>query len=867
MKPVSFQSPSVRRLVSLFLLQMVCLTVLPGCARAETTYHPVVEEWLETMRSDGLALSTAERTAVENAPRAAHPRRDALLERYPDILAAVEAFRNTHKQGFEHLSGSERAERLRIAEDAIRAILTEVLWPLWSGGAWTINGTAQIPQSGSIACGHYVQRLMTASGFQVESRPGLHMAHLASDEQVWSWGGVHRENLGGWDGLERFVAHEGHGVYIVGMSADWGHVMFLHAQRGRPPQLNHAGPSPGGANVTYDRAEPYVKRFLRPYLVHAVKLDSVFARKWLTGKAFYPIKTKTYPGESSPPQRVATIQTRLRDLGYYRLTVDYEYGPGTRSAIGSFQRRNNLPITLLPDDPTLAVLEDALPASDERRGGYGRLIKAEDHVNRQVRDLIRAQGLGYPSARVYLRAFKAERELELWAAEGAAAEYVLVKTYPITAFSGQLGPKYREGDGQIPEGCYHIERYNPASSFHLSLGLDYPNRIDRARAGSRSPGGDIFIHGDRATIGCIPIGDKSIEELYVIAMDARDHGGEPIPVHIFPYRFGSTTLDTNGTPEDIRSLWNDLEVVYRHFERTRILPPVQIRSGRYCVDSRRASGNRTPPRMALPGTGECGGDVYSWAEGTNDSDRLDHRFDPPQGYERVPVSERSYGAWLRGLPLEPGRGVVLYHDGRQKHNQRNHAAVVAVDCGAKDLQQCADAVIRLHAEYLYGTNRRDLIAYHFTSGDLCRWSDWKHGYRPLVQGNDVRFMQRAAPDSSYASFRSYLDTVFMYAGTLSIHREAKPVPAGETAQPGDFLLDPGSPGHAMLVIDAAHRSETGEETILLAQSYMPAQSIHIVNNLTDPALSPWYRWSHEREIQTPDWRFEPGQLYRWTRLR
>ncbi|MCD4691207.1 DUF4846 domain-containing protein [bacterium] len=117
---------------------------------------------------------------------------------------------------------------------------------------------------------------------------------------------------------------------------------------------------------------------------------------------------------------------------------------------------------------------------------------------------------------------------------------------------------------------------------------------------------------------------------------------------------------------------------------------------------------------------------YRWIDGAFSSS-VASRFRPPFGYARLEVKPGSFGEWLRGLPLEPGRGVVDMFDGTRARNQRNHVAVLAIDVGARDLQQCADAVIRLRAEYLLATGRGSEIAFRFTSGDLARWSDWREG--------------------------------------------------------------------------------------------------------------------------------------------
>jgi murein L,D-transpeptidase YafK len=181
----------------------------------------------------------------------------------------------------------------------------------------------------------------------------------------------------------------------------------------------------------------------------------------------------------------------------------------------------------------------------------------------------------YPPRRMVLRAFKSERALELWAG-AAAGPLALIKTYRICASSGGLGPKERAGDGQVPEGFYRISGFNPQSQFLLSMRVSYPNALDRRL---KHGGGDIFIHGSCVTIGCIPIEDGPIQELYVIASDARAAGAE-IDVHLFPGRDWPGLLASARPP--LRAFWENLQEGFQLFER--IHQPLRVSvdaSGRY----------------------------------------------------------------------------------------------------------------------------------------------------------------------------------------------------------------------------------------------------------------------------------------------
>ena len=199
-----------------------------------------------------------------------------------------------------------------------------------------------------------------------------------------------------------------------------------------------------------------------------------------------------------------------------------------------------------------------------------------DALERRFRDA----GAAWPAEGIFVRAFKAERRLELWAAPATAGErWVRVDEVPLCATSGVLGPKRRSGDLQMPEGFYRIDRFNPWSRFHLSLGLDYPNAVDRVRAAGGPPGGDIFVHGSCVTIGCLPIEDGPIEDLYLAAVLARDGGQHSIPVHVFPCRLDQAscqqTLRTRAEGDVALELfWRSLEAGYERFLETGAPPRV-----------------------------------------------------------------------------------------------------------------------------------------------------------------------------------------------------------------------------------------------------------------------------------------------------
>ncbi len=210
-----------------------------------------------------------------------------------------------------------------------------------------------------------------------------------------------------------------------------------------------------------------------------------------------------------------------------------------------------------------------------------RVEQARKNREEDVRELCRRRGLTYPVKRLFLRAFKHEKLLEVWGADRAGA-MVLIKTYPVAAQSGGPGPKRKEGDRQVPEGFYTVDRFNPVSKFHLSLGINYPNASDRVRSDANRPGGDIFIHGDRKSIGCLAMTDPVIEEIYLLALGARAAG---IPVHLFPCRMeGPVYRRLRAEHPELTAFWDELVPVYRAFEQTKRVPTVKIsRSGSYSL--------------------------------------------------------------------------------------------------------------------------------------------------------------------------------------------------------------------------------------------------------------------------------------------
>ena len=219
---------------------------------------------------------------------------------------------------------------------------------------------------------------------------------------------------------------------------------------------------------------------------------------------------------------------------------------------------------------------------------YQRFKVAEKEKSAFIDSLFVRKGLQQKRSLVYLRVFKYNGQIELWARDRDRQNYQLIRTYEICAASGDLGPKRKMGDGQVPEGAYVVSAFNPVSNFYLSLGVSYPNQSDRILGKGNNLGGSICIHGNCVTIGCIPIQDYYIKELYAICVYARDNGQKAIPVHIFPARMddaGMTYLSENYPDQALQKFWKNIRPFYLLFEQKRELPRISVdKKGNYIAE-------------------------------------------------------------------------------------------------------------------------------------------------------------------------------------------------------------------------------------------------------------------------------------------
>lgn len=225
---------------------------------------------------------------------------------------------------------------------------------------------------------------------------------------------------------------------------------------------------------------------------------------------------------------------------------------------------------------------------------------------------------------------------------------------------------------------------------------------------------------------------------------------------------------------------------------------------------------------------------------------VETRLKVPKGYIRESMPRGSFAYFLRHLPLQPNGSVVHLYNGEPKRNADVHLAVIKMDVGENDLQQCADAAMRLRGEYLFEQQKWDQLGFEF------------------VKDQQLHFFEKEATDKTYASFRKWMNKVFDYANTRSLHHQLHSKKLQNIAI-GDVLVQVGNPyGHAVTVVDVAVNNANGDKVFMLAQSYMPAQEIHILRNPSMAEPSPWYSLSEIKElIMTPEWDFTSADLKSW----
>jgi murein L,D-transpeptidase YafK len=204
-----------------------------------------------------------------------------------------------------------------------------------------------------------------------------------------------------------------------------------------------------------------------------------------------------------------------------------------------------------------------------RQQQYGRVKTAFAEKGDMITGNLLHHNLSSDSVQVLFVAYKAEKQLDVYAKNKKDAIYRQIANYAICASSGKLGPKRKEGDGQVPEGFYHIDRFNPSSNFYLSLGINYPNQSDIKKSKATRLGGDIFIHGSCVTIGCLPMTNDKIKEIYLYALYARNNSQKNIPVYIFPFRMTDANFELfkkqYADNQELVDFWRNLKIGYDKF--------------------------------------------------------------------------------------------------------------------------------------------------------------------------------------------------------------------------------------------------------------------------------------------------------------
>ncbi len=221
---------------------------------------------------------------------------------------------------------------------------------------------------------------------------------------------------------------------------------------------------------------------------------------------------------------------------------------------------------------------ESVQETDSSRPGPERARAAADRVRPELEKSLAEKNLRFGDP-VFLRAFKEERELEMWVRRRDTGKYDHFRTWKVTASSGSLGPKLAEGDGQVPEGFYFVPRaeMKPDSVFHLSFNIGYPNAYDRHHGRT---GSFIMIHGNRVSIGCLAMTDAKIEEIYTLCDAALKNGQPFFRVHFFPFRMTDERMNA-AAGHEWENFWKNLREGHDHFERERIPPDVTVEAGRY----------------------------------------------------------------------------------------------------------------------------------------------------------------------------------------------------------------------------------------------------------------------------------------------
>ncbi|MCR4782588.1 MAG: DUF4846 domain-containing protein [Lachnospiraceae bacterium] len=267
-------------------------------------------------------------------------------------------------------------------------------------------------------------------------------------------------------------------------------------------------------------------------------------------------------------------------------------------------------------------------------------------------------------------------------------------------------------------------------------------------------------------------------------------------------------------------------------------------------------GVNTDAKMTKTSSGKKSSIKYDFINPSGET--LETRINTPKGFSRSNAEKGSLTEFIRNYHVEADGTPVHLYTGKAK-TSKNHVAVFSMKVGEKDLQQCADSVIRMYAEYFRSVGKDSLISFHFTNGFKCDWDSFRSGKRISVSGNTVTWGKSGPAGNTDEIFEAYLNTVFTYAGTASMNNEVKEISELEV-QVGDVFLKGGSPGHVVMVVDTCEKD--GKKAFLLAQGYMPAQQFHVLKNPLHKD-DPWYYVDEIKyPFYTPEYTFGKGSLKR-----
>ncbi len=246
----------------------------------------------------------------------------------------------------------------------------------------------------------------------------------------------------------------------------------------------------------------------------------------------------------------------------------------------------------------------------------------------------------------------------------------------------------------------------------------------------------------------------------------------------------------------------------------------------------------------------------------NGGNTVTSRILVPDGYRRAEYLVGTFSKYLQDYALKNYGAQIINYDGNPYVYQAGHVGVLELPVPSNGLQQCADALMRIRAEYLWDHGQKSKIGFNFTSGHYCSWSKYAAGYRPKINGNKVTFHQIAKADASKASFYKYLNLIYTYAGTQSLYSELPKISEVEKLEVGDMLITPGFPGHIIMIVDKA-TDANGDNLFIFAQGNTPAQSVHVLKNPSDLNNSPWYQLEMGAGMQIPTYYFNTSQFIRF----